>query len=73
MDPLSRAIHSQSSKPKHYIKSNLLLSSELQTLNFRDRESDNEDVLENVDSAIHPSYRIKVDALAAMYVLIPDV
>jgi hypothetical protein len=45
----------------------------LQLPNFRDRESNNEEVLKDVDCPIDPSYRIKVDAFSILQGLIPDV
>ena len=68
-----RSIYSQDPESKHYVKSNLFLSFELQFPDFGDRESDYEDVLKDIECAIGPGCRVEVDAFPTMQILVPDV
>jgi hypothetical protein len=65
--------YSQSSKSKHYVKAYFLLLLQLQLPDLLYRQSNNENILKDIDRAVCPRPSIEIDAFSSLDVFIPGV
>jgi hypothetical protein len=65
--------YSQDSKTKHDVKTPFLLLTQLQLPYFGDRETDDEEILKDIDRAIDPSHCVKIDTFPALHGPVPGV